>query len=382
MSGQVVEQYRVDPRQLMAVVEAVNQIAGKAEKNGLGRIEFTRAGHVGEVPLVEISTPTPAIGSFELIAKISHMKGGRAFVSPIAGERLDFDQVRAEYSDPRCDHCGVNRPRKTTFLLSSPSRGEAQVGSSCLKEYVGESDPRKALVQADLFAQARELVKAAAPAVEREGAGRLPTVDEFLANVAAVIRTEGHFTRKKDGEADETPTADLAFENFRQLAVGVGDPIEVTEADRDLAMTFKADFLDRTANENELAGFDLRLRHCLAKDVAWPDIQGIVATVFPRVTAIRKQDRRGPGNWLGEVGTQVAALVDLRKVGNPRQTRFGPQYPHFFLTVDGDWVTWWATNIQLQVGDRYELTGDVKKREERKGHRVTVLANCRAEDLS
>lgn len=384
--GQVTERFDVDPAKYLAVVEAVGQLSKKAEQRGLGEITLDRVKSSDHAITIQIASPTPAIGDYELVAKISHMKGGRISIQPLSRGRLDFAAIRSDHSIPVCEHCRVNRPRKVTFLLNGRSGGDVQVGSSCLKDYVGESDPRKALVQADLFAQARELVIAAAPPpAEHEPKRGWPSVAEYLAHVAAVIRHEGEFVRKADVDADHSATADLALRNFRQTQDG-GEAIELTTADRDLAERASREFRDRAGREKKLSGYDQRLVNVLDKDVAWPENQGILATVFERATALRRHQepaatRRRASNWLGEVGDTVTAVVSLRKVGSPTDSRFGKQRPHFFLTEDGDWVTWWATNIQLEPERRYELTGKVKRHDERKGHRVTVLTRCQAREL-
>lgn len=382
--GQVAERFEVDPAKFRATREAVAQLSGRAESKGLGEITLERISSTDHAVIVQLASPTPAIGDYELVAKISHMNGGRIFVHPLSRGRLDFDEIRGRHSSQVCDHCRVNRPRKLLYLLLSES-AEIQVGSSCLKEYVGESDPRKALIQADLFAQSRELAIAAAPEpAANEPRRGWPTIDEYLAHVAAVIRHEGAFVRKTDVDADHSATADLALRNFRHSQDG-GEVVEVVSADRELSGHVLEEFRDRAGREKKLSGFDQRLLNVLAKDVAWPENQGIIATVFERVAAFRRHQAPRPkgrsSKWLGDLGEKVTAAVLLRKVGSPAESRFGPQYPHFFLTDDGDWVTWWATNIQLIPEKRYELAGEVKRLDERNGHKVTVLTGCRTSEI-
>ncbi len=379
--GQVTERFEVNPSNLRAAREAVLQLSGKAEARGLGEITWDRVSSTDRAVIVQLATPTPAIGNYELVAKISHLKGGGIFIHPLSRGRLDFAEIRREHSTQICEHCQVNRPRKLLYLLRSEA-GEVQVGSSCLKAYVGESDPRKALIQGDLFAQARELLIAAAPEPEANQPKRgWPTVHEYLSHVAAVIRHEGAFVRKTEVDADHSATAELALRNFRQSQDG-GEALEVDLVDRERASRILDEFRDRAGREKMLSGYDRRLLNVLAKDVAWPENQGIIATVFERVASLRRHQapglKRRSSKWLGDVGDTVSAPVSLRKVGSPKESKFGLQYPHYFVTEDGDWVNWWATNLQLNPGNRYELTGEIKRLEERGGHKVTVVTRCKA----
>lgn len=379
--GQVTERFEVDPSRLRAAREAIDQLSSRADSRGLGPITWDRVSSTDRAVTVQLATPTPAIGNYELVAKISHLKGGRIFVHPLSQGRLDFSEVRRNHGTQVCEHCQVNRPRKLLYLLRSEA-GEVQVGSSCLKAYVGESDPRKALIQGDLFAQAREILVAAAPEpLASEPRRGWPTVPEYLAHVAAVIRHEGAFVRKKEVDADHSATAELALRNFRQTQDG-GEAIEVDSVDRERAQRVLEEFRERAGQERKLSGYDKRLLNVLAKDVAWPENQGVIATLFERVVALRQHQapgfRRRSSKWLGDVGDTVSVTVSLRKVGSPNESKFGPQYPHYFVTEEGDWVNWWATNLQLEPDKRYELTGEVKRLDERAGHKVTVLTRCKA----
>ncbi len=320
---------------------AVDQISLEAKRNGLGPIdlELNPTGTTEQVAKLELSTVAPAIGNYELLARIDHLKDDRIYIRPMGETHLDFARIRADHASKICEHCGLKRNRKVTFLLRS-ERGEVQVGSSCLQAYVGDSDPRRALVQADLFSRARELVAAAVGQEQQDSPRKIrpPAVDIYLAHVAAVIRSEGGFVRKADMDSEHMATALTAMENYRLEQLGeldeAGKPtwVEVGETEHRYVARTKAEFLE-FAERSDLDGYDKRLSTLLGKDLAWPDSQGMLATLFERVFALRKHYGSRYGHalnskharWLGEVGDKVDVLAC--QLGAPVPDRTGKNEP-------------------------------------------------------
>lgn len=397
MVRRISEEFTVRRRMVKGLTWAVDQISLEAKRNGLGPIdlELNPTGTTEQVAKLELSTVAPAIGNYELLARIDHLKDDRIYIRPMGETHLDFVRIRADHASKICEHCGLKRNRKVTFLLRS-ERGEVQVGSSCLQAYVGDSDPRRALVQADLFSRARELVAAAVGQEQQDSPRKIrpPAVDIYLAHVAAVIRSEGGFVRKADMDSEHMATALTAMENYRLEQLGevdeAGRPtwIEVGETEHRYVARTKAEFLE-FANRSDLDGYDKRLSTLLGKDLAWPDSQGMLATLFERVFALRKHygSRYGQAlnskhaRWLGEVGDKVDLVATLNGMGKPVDSKYGPQFPHYFTTDDGHLATWFATNIQLSVGARYRVTGEIKRLDRFKRDRITVLTKCRTEAL-
>lgn len=74
------------------------------------------------------------IDGFEFLAVIEHREHGN-LVKCITDEPLDPKWRTAE---PKCDHCGTNQNRKTTYLVRDMKTLEIkQLGKSCLKLYTG-----------------------------------------------------------------------------------------------------------------------------------------------------------------------------------------------------------------------------------------------------
>ena len=387
-----VERFELDTSQLGAFQEAVSQLSVGASRHGLGPIE-TRVIEAGkDSSTIALSTPLPALGDYRPLARIEHLKGGKVSITRLVSEFVDFDEIRSERSHQKCDACGVRRRRRLTFLLEGPA-GQVQVGSTCLAGFVGESDPRKALHQADVYAQARELAEQASakPSGGEAFAGKhpsVPTVDDFLAHVAAVTREEGRFVPLSKAPLGEVaPTARLAIVNYQleQSASGeVGEShwIEVTDSDRKEATVRVEAFRARAAANESKSGYERRLGRLLEKDLAWPAYQGILATLFlPGRGDRSKGDDAARKEWVGEKAEQIKTIVVVKKIGKAVASKYGEQVPHSLVDAAGHHMTWFATNKTLEVGGRYELAGEIKDRRKYRGTSITVLWKCKVKAI-
>ena len=81
----------------------------------------------GELPVVR--------GGWEFRAALDWLgASGERFVRSIPGaDSLNF----AQYTTPRCDHCGTDRNRRRTFIFQNAGEELLQVGSSCMVDFWG-----------------------------------------------------------------------------------------------------------------------------------------------------------------------------------------------------------------------------------------------------
>lgn len=398
MARQHVESYQVDPDRVRGLQEAIAQLSVGAKRHGLGPIE-TKVLEVGERSAgLELSTPTPALGEYRPLARIEHLKSGKVSITPLSRKWIDFAEIRSERSAQTCDACGVKRKRRLTYLLDGSS-GQVQVGSSCLAGYVGESDPRKALHQADVFAKARELVEEAVVDVDEAGerqqpASTVPTVEVFLGHVAAVVREEGRFVPMSEAPvAENAATATLAIANFRLEQTGEtgsdgeANWIPVTPGDRARAAELTDSYKASVDSKSEPSGYERRLRNLLDKDFAWPSYQGILATVFfarPDPVELRERNREEVGakkEWVGEVGELVNLELTVESVYKPVDSKYGGQVPHRLVDNEGHVFSWFATNKTLEVGSTWMLTGEIASHRRFRGEHITVVTKCRVTPL-
>ena len=81
---------------------------------------------------------------WSLVATLHHRPGRPTGVELAPGtERIDVNAWSR--SEGWCEHCRTRRARRTTYLLRRRTGSLAQIGSSCLAEFIGASNPMRVL---------------------------------------------------------------------------------------------------------------------------------------------------------------------------------------------------------------------------------------------
>jgi hypothetical protein len=154
--------------------------------------------------------PSVVVNGWRFVAVIQHEEGGLVAAVP-GNEGLDLSAYRAARAT--CDHCSTSRNRKDTYLVRNEATGALkQVGSSCLKDFLGQ-DPFLAAMMAEHLAIIDNLCAEWDGEFERVGQRTVFPAAEFLAITAAVIRNNGWLSRgaAREKGCEGSATADLAM---------------------------------------------------------------------------------------------------------------------------------------------------------------------------
>lgn len=131
----------------LKIVEKVEKLNRRAERRGLApafmiTVEREFSNKKPGTYLVEtfvdfqIKGDFPAISGYTFAAIVDHASGGLVFRNPDFTEEVD---LRSFADRNVCDHCGTNRRRSKTILLSDRNGKILQVGTSCIIDFLGES---------------------------------------------------------------------------------------------------------------------------------------------------------------------------------------------------------------------------------------------------
>ena len=91
---------------------------------------------------VFVACPEIKIEGWEFIARIDHSQELGNVVRVLPGKFLP--EMYRNTSHLLCQHCGVQRYRRDTFVLRCIETNEyKQVGSTCLKDFLGHGDVNK-----------------------------------------------------------------------------------------------------------------------------------------------------------------------------------------------------------------------------------------------
>lgn len=380
--------FRVRADNLARLHEEIARLARRGERLGTGSLrlwevgerEFApgRDGQRVEYAQVALAGETPQLAGWQIAAVLEHGDRGTT-VHLVPGMESAVDTERWQGAGGECEHCGLKRLRKETFVVRHESGSVAQVGSSCLKDFTGANDPERALRQAaylTLAAEALEEVSEPAVAVPApERAERVEVID-YLRHVSAVERRDGFVPRSKATD-ERRSTADLAAANLEATQAGE-EAIAIDDVDHERAQAVCVWAREELGGEDELSDYEEHLIDALARRRVLPWERGIVASGL--LAYERANGRRGEGH-VGEPGATVELDLRVEQVMAGRTTRYGPTFVHTLRDAQGHRFTWFATRTQLIVGERYRVKGKVKRHGDFAGEDVTVLSGCRAEVL-
>lgn len=361
---------------------------------------------------VVLSAPRLKLAGWTLLAKLSVEEAGvfvtkvpafaRAWSHYREGERpngwnIEDAEVKAQaeleainladYTDPeqacRCDHCGLARRRTATYVVENIETGERkQVGSNCLRDFLGV-DPHAFARWAEYLVD----LDARLGSDDEDGFGRAKReipADYYLANVAAMIRIYGWTSRSSGGD----PTADRALANLhnareRRCFRGVPTWDDVTEADVEratAAVAWADEYLGAKVNQTgDGSDFDRNLYVAAKATVLTDRIQGTLAYLpvaharylEREIERAREREQRATSEHVGQPGARVELTLTVASIFE-HEGDYGTKFITTLHDEAGNAYKWFGT-YGLDRGSSYTATWTIKRHEEWKGEKQTVL---------
>lgn len=340
-----------------------------------------------DVAVISVEGETPVLNGWRFIAALEHTDAGNV-VRVIPGNVLPDEFRETDYD--RCDHCHVRRFRRATYIVHNQETGEyKQVGSSCLEDFVG-MDPGSAAKAAQLLIQAGIEAQQASeinpdPAQHRDGYTIDP--DEYMAHVARSIRQFGWVSRTEAHNGGRRATADMAFSDLITGPVFAGSDHDhavenwtPTREDHDLARRALA--FARTLNAEEKQNDYMYNIATIAALTGWcwKDLgfgASIIRAYQRRMEREAENAPRPESDHVGTVGEKININATLQ-FSRTFNGNYGVTTLYRFRDDAGNILTWFSSrSLDLDDGAEYQIAGRVKKHDDYKGTKQTVLTRCK-----
>ena len=383
----------------------MNKLVAKATKLGCGAVGYTVLGNVDReitrtmrdgdykqtlnFTTVEIFGAAPKFAGWSLIGRLDFVSVAGATVrAMVPGHEcpVEFQSVEAG----RCDHCGTSRKRNDSFLCSHEDGRVVVVGRKCIADFLGGSSPESIANLASCLAD----IGSASGDDEFCGGGRVRAdheIGEFLAITSYCIRTYGWVTRSAEAASGTESTAT----HVSRLLCEQSHPAAEAQRQAELAAVSAKDGVRaqaalawaRATVENSDYIYNLRTV-CSAPTVA-PKMTGIAASAisaWDRAMA-RETERRAPratgtSTHQGVVGGKLTfdgEVVMVRAV----EGEYGTTTILKLVDASGNVYTWFASGGKdVQRGEKYTITGTVKKHDAYQTEKQTVLTRCKLVEVS
>ena len=362
----------------------VFRVPGEALASLRARIETLdrRAGRLGVAPIrladtgardgdghvfVVLQGCAPVLAGWALAAIVAHRSGGgRMRAVGELGERLDPQAFQA----PWCEHCGLRRRRTETFVVVHVDSGEIrQVGSGCLRDFLGGDDPQRACRQAEYLALARGELKGA----EEAASPPEPALEAFAGHAACVVRAHGFTSREHAHLSGGPASADLAWRSLQ------GTPEAPKAADRALAAGALRWAHALPTLKGELSQFEAdALAVIESGSVKTRRDRGLICAL---IAAYRQ--RRARWRHLGQPGERLGTVVLVERVMPVPSERYGTVHRCELIDAEVNRLAWWQTRgAPPQPGEIVSLVGTVERHTRFGAGAVTVLSHCTTKRLA
>ncbi len=394
------EQYRIHLNRMPWFHEKMDALVRRAKRIGCPEPEFEilgteqeerGGGLVDEYVMVQVTGEAPQFDGWFFVAEIEHE--GATGISPEEGNIVRVmpgRELPVEYrtAGSDCDHCGVNRYRKHTFVVVHDDEGYRQVGSTCVRDFLGHASPASIARWAELFIELGE-VGDEAESYDPDMGPREPTylnTAKFLEFVSASIRAFGWMSKSKS-TWEEPPTSELAMSFMfmtprQQLKANANAvPQERDEKKAEAALKWA-----RKNAESLAAGSDFwwNLHVLLGTEespahVFRPKDAGYVAALLPIYDREMERLRsNGHSEYIGTPGDKLVldrvTLVAAIPMGeSPYDGR--PRFLYKFEDDDGNVIVWWTHDRELAVDTVFSGSCKVKEHKPFRDIKQTVVTH-------
>ena len=375
------ETYRIPEQNLAKVTEAISKLNRKAQKLNCPEITLTET---GTFELVEIKNDhgkgtgtfdkfleiivegeTPKYSGWTFIAVIEPSTEGN-FLRTIPGESLPTEW---RIIDQHCDHCNVKRYRKETYVVRNEQGTLKQVGSTCIKDFLGGNNPHVAARRAEWLMTISDLIEEAQ--MPGSGGSYYLQTEAWLTWVAVAIRNYGWLSKGKAWEENQPERATARMADYLMASTRLQPEEHPTDEDKAVAAEALKWGRERYSASNgdkieNLSDYEWNLNVAIAEEVLSPRQMGIVASLIPfwkrqiETELIAKETANS--EWIGEP-KQRLQFDNLKVVFEQSyESEWGITILYKFVDEDGNELVWWASKFQeFEVGAIVSGKATVKK---------------------
>lgn len=348
----------------------------KAKKLNGGRLFCTVVGfhreenktsrwHGEKIMEVFVACPEPKLEGWEFVARIDHAHEVGNIV-----RTTGLRDLPEEYREggPVCVHCGHKRLRRDTFIVYKDGEGFKQVGSSCLKDFLGHGDADRIAKLAELLANIHSFMHGSYEFEDGVGLVNRSTVltESYLRHVAQRVITHGFISKKQAYETGRESTAETALmEHYRHAPISM----EARDLARD-ALAW-AENLDET-EEQPLNDYLHNAWVVANAPVIEPRSTGIAASIVG-VYYRNQQPKALPSKHLGTVGQKLEIDVEVL------DTRLLDSGSTLVSMRDqaGNTLKWFASGKAPSKGTQARIQATVKAHNTFRGRDETILTRCK-----
>ncbi len=387
----------LDEADVAPTIAKLNKINERARSHGLeGRYtcrlgEVTRqpvyldGGYDAEAPLDPHARPdhykvtqelivegvAPKIAGWSFLATLS-WDGGVLVTGTVPG--FDGRIEPGSVQDQWCGHCRTRRERCDTYLVQAQDGERKQVGSACIKDFLGHAFQPSWV--ASRGSELDDMEQSFGQRVTEEA-----TVDSVLAWAASLTASHGWVSRDKaEIEYRESSSSVLRGLLFGRSKADREGRQELQPADDHKATAARVRDWARTADVSD-SEYLANVQHLAESEYVRPRNAGIlgsaVASYHREMNAQAEREARPVSQWAGQPKDKLELDVTVRG-DTAIDGDWGVTHLYTLVSDDGNVFKWFSSrNLELAPDQHIRITGTVKGHEEYREVRQTLLTRCK-----
>lgn len=324
--------------------------------------------------VVEITGETPKFKGWTFVSTLDHRNDGTTIIKNIPDEETP---ERFRETGCSCDHCGVNRFRRKTFVVHHDNGSYMQVGSTCVKDFLGGKTPEQIAKIAEWWGNIDGFGS------ELDGIPREEFyygITDVLSRTSAIINDIGWTPRSRSGETSSA-TADIVFTWFvsKDFEKYYGKKLFVEEFDIETAKK-AIEWCLNLENKEKLNDYEYNIVTLAKSDnIRGQDFGLACSIVGSYVNHINRRVEAEKGclkesEFFGEIKTRYeldnVEVIFVKKI----EGYYGMTTIVKMIMEEGNLITWFATNDpDISVGEKHNIRATVKKHNDYNGVKETIV---------
>jgi hypothetical protein len=280
-----------------------------------------------------------------------------------------------------CDHCGIKRFRKKSYLVSHEEEGYKEVGSTCLREFLG-IDPSGFIYAAGYL----DMIRSAAAEYEIgffTSADYVYNLSNLLALTNRMIEMNGWISRgEANGDIMKQATADQILTYLNDLEKDRVKRIEIQKEDEEIAKKVLDYFRSLENQDNDYIMNCLKILKLNAVPYKRFGIACSMVQAYRRnAEKVEKKKSRVPSEWIGTVGERIRNIEVTCIFRTVVESHYGVSVLYKFLDGEGRiYKTFYSgSSWRIEQGEKGKLTGTIKKHDTYKNQKETSFSRVKIE---
>jgi hypothetical protein len=311
---------------------------------------------------------------WEFIATLQHLATGENVIRPISNEI----EIPTQYRDSgsACEHCNINRYRKDTYLLHHHDNGIKQVGSTCIKDFLGGNSPEHIVNKANFISEVLSFMDGMEKYNVSGEYGYY--INDFLATTVACINKFGWLSKSKAEMDGGKPTANIVIDNLNPPRNAPFKSINIS--DDDIKMAKLAAEWCENLSDDDVAPSDYlhNIRAIVRSGMVDNKTAGYAASIIAayKRSVQEKETKNTTSGYVGVIKHRDVFNLTVKRY-NVFDGNYGYSHQYIFDDQDGNVFCWYATSKQdLEIGNTYNIKGTIKKHSEYNGVKQTTITRC------